>query len=119
MVPAGGVAGRSRFFRLVVTPRLATSARTYGVHDPRFCQALFRPAASRAYIHSCLVPVKPDWNVSAVFSVSCVPVPLTDEPLPLSVHWLFCTVPLPPGVSEPTKPVPASSRRDRLLPTTP
>src|ERR1019366_4026784 len=40
-------------------------------------------------------PAKAGWKVSARFKVRVLPEVETPDPAPLSVHWLFCWLPLP------------------------
>ena len=47
----------------------------------------------------------------ARLSVSVLPDPIADDPVPLIVHWLFDRLPGPPGVMGPVIELPASLYR--------
>ena len=57
----------------------------------------------------------PDGRYFNSATVSVLPTPLTDEPVPFSVHCVFERVPLEPAVKGPSEPVAASFTRYRLF----
>ncbi len=60
-------------------------------------------------------PVNAPVKLSAVFTVRFVPDAVTDDPAPLSAHWLFDKIPGTPGVNGPNHEVPASFIRYSAL----
>src|ERR1700730_4229895 len=79
-----------------------------GVQVPFSTQPLFRPLLPAAYRYTFFCPVNVPLKVSATLNVRLLPDLLKEEPVPLSVHWLFDTCAEEPGVTAADKPVPAS-----------
>ena len=79
-----------------------------GVQVPFSTQPLFRPLLPAAYRYAFFCPVNVPEKVSAILNVRLLPDLLKEEPVPLSVHWLFDTCAEEPGVTAADNPVPAS-----------
>ena len=52
-----------------------------------------------------LDPLKAVWKLKATFRVRLLPLPENDEAAAFTMHWLFCTVPLCPTVTDPAHPL--------------
>src|SRR5450755_4040671 len=63
------------------------------------------PALSEAHRYTPLVPAKAAVKLRLTVMVNWVPEMETELPVPYRVHWLFCRVPLDPGVSGPSQEV--------------
>src|SRR3954470_15136081 len=78
------------------------------VQVPSKTKPEFPPPAPCAAAQMFLVPVKPDANVRARFTVSAFPEPDADDPPTSTVHALFCSVPEVPIAFGVPQDVPAS-----------
>jgi hypothetical protein len=88
----------------------------HGVHVPRLCHPLFCPSVLRPYRYTVFAPVNPLRNVTETVIDRLVPEPDTEDPVPFSVHWLFCTLPEDPaGTDGDIQPLPVSLARKKLL----
>jgi hypothetical protein len=88
---------RLRFSTRIAYASLQPHFPHYGtVHRPIACQPELRSATSRAAMYMIRSPANEELKRTFKVSVSVLPLPDAEEPVPYTVHWLLETLPALP-----------------------